>query len=74
MGIYRAILVSKSSGFEYTILNNELIDGFRLPDMFENVGVAASSGITTALMVVFSLMLAALLHVLGRKWRPISDD
>lgn len=38
--------------------------------MFENVGVAASSGITTALMVVFSLIFAVLLHVVGRKWRP----
>lgn len=38
--------------------------------MFENVGVAASSGITTALMVVFSLIFAVFLHVLGRKWRP----
>lgn len=42
--------------------------------MFENVGVAASSGVTTALMVVFSLMLAVLLHVLGKKWRPVSGD
>ena len=38
--------------------------------MLENVGVAASSGITTPLMFVFSLIFAALLHVLGRKWRP----
>lgn len=41
--------------------------------MFENVGIAASSGITTALMVLFSLMLTVLLHVWGRKWRPGVD-
>lgn len=38
--------------------------------MFENVGVAASSGITTALMVIFSLVFAVLLHAFGKKWRP----
>lgn len=42
--------------------------------MFETVGIAASSGITTALMVVFSLFLAILLHALGKRWRPVVEN
>lgn len=42
--------------------------------MFATVGVAASSGITTALMVVFSLFFTVFLHALGKKWRPAVDN
>lgn len=45
----------------------------RFPDMFETVGVAVSSGITTALMVVFSLFFTTFVHALGKKWRPTVD-
>lgn len=42
--------------------------------MFETVGVAASSGITTALMVVFSLFLTVFLHGLGKRYRPVVES
>lgn len=37
--------------------------------MFANVGVAASSGVTSALMFVFSFLLTIVLHVYGKRWR-----
>ncbi|KAL4896853.1 major facilitator superfamily domain-containing protein [Aspergillus ambiguus] len=45
------------------------IGPFWFPDMFENVGVAAGSGVTSALMFVFSFLLTIVVHVFGRKWR-----
>ncbi|KAE8151135.1 major facilitator superfamily domain-containing protein [Aspergillus avenaceus] len=45
------------------------IGPFWFPDMFKNVGVAASSGITSALMFVFSLLPTIVLHIAGRRWR-----
>ncbi|KAF7588427.1 hypothetical protein BBP40_005725 [Aspergillus hancockii] len=45
------------------------IGPFWFPDMFENVGVAASSGVSSALMFVFSLLLTVVVHAMGRKWR-----
>ncbi|KAL4923077.1 major facilitator superfamily domain-containing protein [Aspergillus undulatus] len=45
------------------------IGPFLFPDMFSNVGVAASSGIVAGLMFVFSFLLVIPLHVVGRKWR-----
>ncbi|OGM48086.1 MFS multidrug transporter [Aspergillus bombycis] len=38
------------------------------PDMFANVGVAASSGVASAMMFVCSLLPTIALHALGRKW------
>ncbi|KAL2832819.1 major facilitator superfamily domain-containing protein [Aspergillus cavernicola] len=45
------------------------IGPFWFPDMFSNVGVAASSGVAGALMFVFSFLLIIPVHVSGRKWR-----
>ncbi|OJJ31051.1 hypothetical protein ASPWEDRAFT_119892 [Aspergillus wentii DTO 134E9] len=45
------------------------IGPFWFPDMFDTVGVAASSGIACALLVVFSLLLTIPVHAMGRKWR-----
>ncbi|KAL6234138.1 hypothetical protein BDW75DRAFT_241338 [Aspergillus navahoensis] len=45
------------------------IGPFWFPDMFSNVGVAASSGIAGGLMFVFSFLLIVPVHVLGAKWR-----
>ncbi|KAF9893413.1 hypothetical protein FE257_011845 [Aspergillus nanangensis] len=41
------------------------IGPFWFPDMFKSVGVAASSGITSALMFVFSFLLTILIHLFG---------
>lgn len=46
----------------------------RFPPMFENVGIAASSGITTALMVCISAIPTILLHWRGRVWRVGNDN
>ncbi|KAL5333919.1 MFS general substrate transporter [Aspergillus crustosus] len=45
------------------------IGPFWFPDMFNNVGIAASSGIAGGLMFVFSFLLVMPVHVLGSKWR-----
>ncbi|KAL4737006.1 major facilitator superfamily domain-containing protein [Aspergillus similis] len=45
------------------------IGPFWFPDMFNNVGVAASSGVAGGLMFVFSFLLIIPVHVLGAKWR-----
>ncbi|KAL3480723.1 major facilitator superfamily domain-containing protein [Aspergillus californicus] len=45
------------------------IGPFWFPDMFSNVGVAASSGIASALMFVFSFLLIIPVHLVGNKWR-----
>ncbi|BCS18325.1 putative MFS transporter [Aspergillus puulaauensis] len=45
------------------------IGPFWFPDMFSNVGVAASSGVAAALMFVFSFLLIIPVHVSGAKWR-----
>ncbi|KAL4807270.1 major facilitator superfamily domain-containing protein [Aspergillus unguis] len=45
------------------------IGPFWFPDMFTNVGVAASSGVAAALMFVFSFLLVIVVHVFGFKWR-----
>lgn len=37
--------------------------------MFENVGIAASSGVTSALMVGVSVFPTVLLQWQGRRWR-----
>lgn len=37
--------------------------------MFDNVGSAASSGITTSLLVCVSVIPTILLHWQGQKWR-----
>ncbi|KAL4913292.1 major facilitator superfamily domain-containing protein [Aspergillus aurantiobrunneus] len=45
------------------------IGPFWFPDMFSNVGVAASSGVAAALMFGFSFLLIIPVQVLGAKWR-----
>ncbi|KAL4944531.1 hypothetical protein BDV06DRAFT_220155 [Aspergillus oleicola] len=45
------------------------IGPFWFPDMFSNVGVAASSGVAAALMFVFSLLLVIPVQALGVNWR-----
>ncbi|RHZ61509.1 putative MFS transporter [Aspergillus thermomutatus] len=45
------------------------IGPFWFPDMFTNVGVAASSAVTSSLLFVFSFLFTILLHVMGKKWR-----
>ncbi|RDW90602.1 putative MFS transporter [Aspergillus mulundensis] len=45
------------------------IGPFWFPDMFSNVGVAASSGVAGGLMFVFSFLLIIPVHVAGSKWR-----
>ncbi|KAL2215420.1 synaptic vesicle transporter [Thermoascus aurantiacus ATCC 26904] len=50
------------------------IGPFWFPPMFENVGIAASSGITTALMVCISAIPIILLHWRGRVWRVGNDN
>lgn len=37
--------------------------------MFDNVGVAASSGVSSALMFAVSLLPVIAVHMFGRKWR-----
>jgi hypothetical protein len=37
--------------------------------MFTNVGVAASSAVTSSLLFVFSFLFTILLHMMGKKWR-----
>lgn len=41
----------------------------RFPDMFENVGVAKSAGVATALLVGVSLIPTMLLQWRGQAWR-----
>lgn len=41
--------------------------------MFDNVGIAASSGVSTALLVVASVIPTALLQWQGHKWR-VKDE
>ncbi|GIC85056.1 putative MFS transporter [Aspergillus udagawae] len=48
------------------------IGPFWFPDMFTNVGVAASSAVTSSLLFVFSFLFTVLLHVMGKKWRNAS--
>ncbi|KAL4910339.1 hypothetical protein BDW74DRAFT_144897 [Aspergillus multicolor] len=45
------------------------IGPFWFPDMFSNIGVAASSGVAASLMFVFSFLLIIPVHVAGSKWR-----
>ncbi|PGH20374.1 hypothetical protein AJ80_03642 [Polytolypa hystricis UAMH7299] len=45
------------------------IGPFWMPSMFESVGLAASSGVTTALIVGFSVIPTVLIQWRGRKWR-----
>ncbi|KAL4867420.1 hypothetical protein BDV12DRAFT_209891 [Aspergillus spectabilis] len=45
------------------------IGPFWFPNMFSNVGVAASSGIAGGLMFVFSFLLIIPVHVFGGMWR-----
>ncbi|KAL2831582.1 major facilitator superfamily domain-containing protein [Aspergillus pseudoustus] len=45
------------------------IGPFWFPYMFSNVGVAASSGVASALMFVFGFLLVIPVHVFGSKWR-----
>lgn len=40
--------------------------------MFTNVGVAASSAVTSSLLFVLSFLFTVLLHVMGKKWRNAS--
>ena len=42
---------------------------YRFPPMFENVGIAKSSGITTAMIVVGSVIPTILIQWQGKKWR-----
>lgn len=48
------------------------IGPFWFPDMFTNVGVAASSAVTSSLLFVLSFLFTVLLHVMGKKWRNAS--
>ncbi|PLB48985.1 synaptic vesicle transporter [Aspergillus steynii IBT 23096] len=45
------------------------IGPFWFPDMFESVGVAASSGVAGALMFVFGFLLTIVVHGMGKRWR-----
>lgn len=42
--------------------------------MFENVGVAASSGVGVALMVGVSVIPTLILHFMGKSWRPAVSE
>jgi hypothetical protein len=42
----------------------------RFPQMIENVGLAESSGVTTALIVGVSIIPTAFLQWRGSSWRP----
>ncbi|PYH96036.1 MFS general substrate transporter [Aspergillus ellipticus CBS 707.79] len=45
------------------------IGPFWFPDMFDNVGVAASSGVASAMIFAVSFLPVIALHMFGRKWR-----
>ncbi|KAF5856998.1 hypothetical protein ETB97_006425 [Aspergillus alliaceus] len=45
------------------------IGPFWFPDMFANVGIAASSGLSSALILACSLLPTITVHLVGRKWR-----
>ncbi|PWY68613.1 MFS general substrate transporter [Aspergillus heteromorphus CBS 117.55] len=45
------------------------IGPFWFPDMFDNVGVAASSGVASAMIFAVSFLPIVALHMFGRKWR-----
>ena len=66
MGIYWAVLVGFSCGWEDGAVR---LIWCRFPQMFENVGIANSAGIATALLVVVSLIPTAVLQWKGHLMR-----